>query len=126
MSELPLFATTSPRPEESLSREEESVMKILSSHRGRESAIRAPELARAAGITPRQLRSIIEHLIEFHHARIGSTTQPPYGYYLIVTADDAEHACEQLRHRAMACLRRMAMLKRTTTRELLGQLKFEL
>jgi hypothetical protein len=113
------------RDGDSLTREEQSVLKVLSSHAGRKNAIKAPVLAQAAGITPRQLRAVIEHLIEYHHARIGSTTQAPYGYFIIETAEDAEHACEQLRHRAMACLRRMAMLKKISMRELMGQLRLD-
>ena len=106
--------------------EERSVMNILRSHRGRDNAIKAPRLAQAAEITPRQLRSAIGHLIEFHHVRIGSTTKKPYGYFIIETYEDAQEACEQLRHRAMSCLKRMSILKRMTMRELMGQMKFEL
>lgn len=56
--------------------------------RGRSQAMTARQLARVTGIREREVRSIIADLRRQGHA-IGSAVNPPYGYFMPVTLDEA-------------------------------------
>ena len=56
--------------------------------RGRSQAMTARQLARVTGIREREVRAIIADLRRQGHA-IGSAVNPPYGYFMPVTLDEA-------------------------------------
>ncbi len=109
-----------------LDRDEQAVMKILRKHRGRQSAVKVDRIVQLTGINERQVRDIVRHLIHEHRAPVGSSTQKPYGYYWIVSGEEAEATVKALERRGISVLTRAADIKRITLPELLGQLKLEL
>lgn len=79
---------------------------LLENHQGAENAIKSRLLAHKTGINERILRAKIKDLIEQDHVPIGSTTEKPWGYYIIT--DDAERrkVLGSLYRRAISTLNR--------------------
>jgi|CXWL01.1.fsa_nt_gi hypothetical protein len=112
-----------------LSLEQQRVLFVIATRLGWQSAIPLRELAETVRITPRVVQQIVKHLIESHHAAIGSITGGDagvHGYFLIVTREDLEMADRQLTHRIMHTAQRLAHLRRNTPDEVLGQIRLEL
>ncbi len=105
--------------------EERKVLEILDRHRGKDKAIRVPDLAEQIDMDGRTVRKVVKHLVEFHHISIGSTPSGVAGYYMIRTADEAWEVFLSLRRRALSILRRATAFQKATLPELLGQLSLE-
>jgi hypothetical protein len=81
-----------------------SVLAILRGHVGKRQAITGAELARLHGL--RDDRSIREAIEELEmHVPIASSTNPPYGYYIVSTKEEAEDYRRVLRCRGEEELR---------------------
>ena len=78
---------------------------ILGRHIGRDSAITGESLARMVGQRNRQVRQVLEDLIE-EGLPIVSTSEPPAGYFLATSHKEAEEHTESLHSRAMSLLHR--------------------
>lgn len=102
------------------------VLRIIGRHQGRASAITVEIISELTGIAPRQVRDIVKHLIEHHHARIGSALTRPAGYYMIATDDEAAQNELTLRRLALSILTRAAVLKNLTVQEYMRRLQCEL
>lgn len=111
---------SSPTPD--LSGDELAVWHAINQRQGRERAIQAKEVAAQVELPERQVRDIVRHLIVDHAFPIGSTTKPPYGYFLPATAEEYEQAVRQIRHRIMSLVRRENGMVRNTPQDVLGQL----
>jgi len=83
---------------------------ILERHIGRSSAITGESLARMVGQRNRQVRAMLEELIE-DGLPIVSTSEPPAGYFLANSHKEAEEYTESLYTRAMALLHRQKKVK---------------
>lgn len=109
--------------EAQLTAPEAAVFRLLKFHVGAARAIKVELVARYANVPEREAREILKHLTEKHGLAIASLVQPPYGVYLVETAEELEAYCEQLKGRALSALKRMAILKRQHLEDLLGQLR---
>lgn len=78
---------------------------ILERHIGRDSAITGESLARMVGQRNRQVRAMLEELIE-DGLPIVSTSEPPAGYFIATSHKEAEEHTESLYTRAMSLLHR--------------------
>jgi hypothetical protein len=77
------------------------VLAIIRQHQGHDHAIRAMDLARELGLTDdRKVQLAIEDLIE-EGTPVCSSCSHPMGYYLPVSAEEAEEYKRQLRSRAI-------------------------
>lgn len=120
----------------SMTGEEEAVLEVLKKHRGRESAIKVPELTKRANyniadvdipfMNETQIRQIVRHLIIRHGILIGSATKNPPGYFIPANAKEVEMVCKSLRHRALSILYRECRIRQIGLPELLGQLQLEI
>jgi hypothetical protein len=103
------------------------VLKLLCWHRGSSQAVRAEVIARQIGFGTgesgrRRVTRAIQELIEDHHIPIGGLREPPYGYYLIMDAQDLELAVGTLRAELRSLVRRLrVLLSREQVAELWGQ-----
>ncbi len=122
-------------PESEWTDEEVRVWRQIRDRWGRENALRAIDIAEAAGIgadnTPaarsRYVRDLIKHLIELHRLPIASTCGPPYGYYRPWGAQEVNECYRWLVGLALSILKHASVFKRTSKLEaLLGQLEMEL
>lgn len=106
--------------------DEKRVWGILQGHAGRASAITGEELAKQADLPWRWCREVMKSLIETHHCRIGSAPGRPPGYFIIETPEEAEATYETLKGQALSTLKRAAVIRKVSLRELFGQLQMEL
>lgn len=105
--------------------EEKTLLAILKLHVGRARAIKVSFLSHLSGAGERGVREMLKHLTEDHGVGIASTTEAPFGVYLIETADELNDYCDNLQSRGLSVLRRAAVLKKLHLPELLGQLALE-
>lgn len=108
-----------------MSPEEQRVWNYLKFRQGRERAITGRELEMYTGIDWRTCRDIIKTLVEAYGKRIGSVPGSPPGYFVIATAGELEDVCSRYRGQALSLLRREAILRRMSVRELLGQMELQ-
>lgn len=96
------------------------LLNLLAFHQGRESGINARDLANVAGVTERQLRTLIGELRE---EGIAICATPETGYYLAVTPEELQESCRFLHDRAMRSLLLASRMQKISLPDLLGQLK---
>ncbi len=86
---------------------------ILARHEGRAMAITAACLSESTGHPDRAVRLAIEELIDDGFPVV-STTDPPAGYFVPVSIDEARQYTQSLRSRAvMIFLRRRKVIRNT-------------
>lgn len=95
------------------------LLNLLAFHQGRESGISAADLSRVAGITDRQLRTLISQLRDEGTAICAT---PETGYFLAVTPEELGESCKFLHDRAMHSLRRASQMQKISLPDLMGQL----
>ena len=113
-----------PMIEASLSHHERRIWRLIQ-ERTRENPITVREIAERLKMDRRTVRRIVSQLVTHRQLPIGSSNRPPYGYYVLLDADDYDWEIRKLRNEAMACLRRMATIKRVALREIVRQLYLE-
>lgn len=84
---------------------EATVWRVLDrDHRGRERAIKMPDLADKVGLKTRALQGLIRHLRMEHGKPIGSSCREPYGYFRMIDPKDLEDFFFQLLNRGKSTL----------------------
>lgn len=109
---------------------EEQILRIIGYAYGTKNALSIDNIQRILenradyGYSDRQIKGAVKCLIEQFGIPIGSSRQQPYGYYLVVSDQDAEDAVRPLRNEIFSLLRRIQALspKSKFVRELQGQL----
>src|SRR5574341_483575 len=100
--------------------EAKRLLELLRWHRGAARAIPLREIAERltarcgcgkAIVTDRELKEMAKVLTEDFGIPIGASRQPPYGYFLCVTAEDLERAAEPYIHELISLARRLRALR---------------
>ncbi len=91
-----------------------SVLSILRRHVGRGQAIKGQEIAEQLELSYRMVRRCIAELEKEHP--IASTTEPPYGFYIVETAEEAREYRRVLRSRGKEIFIRYARFKQSAGR----------
>lgn len=118
-----LFNGAGPWP---LNDEQRKVLSTLRFHVGEAAAIKGSELCRRHDLSERQLKDVMRSLVVDFKIRIGASRQQPYGYYLVKTAEDAEHAAAPYEKEIRELARRVRVLRgQQFLAELCGQLALE-
>lgn len=104
---------------------ETRILALLQVRRGRDRAIRVPDLASLSEISPRQVQQIIHRLRVQHGHPIASAAGKPAGYYIPETAAEVEEFYHEQKSKALGTLAAAAAVKRTSLPALLGQLALE-
>lgn len=91
----------------------------MQNHVGRDLSISGAHLAKALNTNPRQLRHLTDEAIK---AGIALCSHPAHGYWIALTAEELEYACQFHRSRALHELHKEALLRRMSLPDLLGQL----
>lgn len=86
---------------------------IFSRHVGRDRAITGESLSRMVGQRNRQVRQLLEDLID-EGLPIVSTSEPPAGYFIPESMAEAKKYTESLRTRALALFIRSRKVRRNT------------
>lgn len=115
------------RPADVLSAEEEAILAILGPRRGREAAISVDRLALVTGIERRRVEQVVKQLVEEHQVPIGTSTRPPYGYYIIERDEERREVRDSLIRRAASVFRRARAYDRSGwVARMLGQMELHL
>jgi hypothetical protein len=89
---------------------ERRILEILQNHQGKDKAIRVEDLRRQIMASDRKIRSVIAKLVTERHVPIASTVHPPYGFYLITTAEEAKECLAQYWSRVEEMAKRAKIL----------------
>ncbi len=98
---------------------------VLHAHLGRERAISASNLSELLGLPERRTRELVASLINEHGVPVGSSTEKPPGYYIIVDPKELDAVCASLKSRALKILLRLSRLQKASLEKVLGQLSLE-
>ncbi|MDI3480809.1 MAG: hypothetical protein PWQ97_464 [Tepidanaerobacteraceae bacterium] len=106
---------------------EKKAWAILKNHVGRDNAISVPEFAKRMELKEYVARRLVKHLVEKHYWPIGSSTQPPPGYYIITEDKEILWTKASLIHRALSILERARVYdKAGWVHELMGQIRMKM
>jgi len=96
---------------EQLTRKERLVLGLIPA--GCKQAVHKRRLAELTGLSEREAREIIYHLVVEHGLPIGSSTEPGAGgYFIIKTAEDMVIATRHLKPRAVKIFKRARALEK--------------
>lgn len=99
---------------------------ILRYHKGPKNPRSGHELEAQLKVGERELKQLARTLTMEFGVPVAANRQPPYGYYICVTAEDRRRASRPLIHQAVAELARArAYQPEKTMLELLGQAELE-
>lgn len=105
---------------------ENSVSTLVMFRKGRSNPISIDAISRETGLSPRQVKGVIESLRTTHRMPIGASREEPAGYFWIVDAEDQAAAARPYRNQILTMWKTLRVLdSRKRLRELLGQLKLE-
>lgn len=89
---------------------ETQLLAILQEHQGKDQAITVDELQQLIPISTRKIRAIIARLVTEYRVPVASSTQLPYGFYLITNEAEARHCLHQYWSRVKEVSRRARRL----------------
>jgi len=105
------------------------ILRIIASHKGAANAIsiRGILFFLKVGWNERTVKAAVKDLIERFAMPIGGSRKPPYGYFLILTAEDQAEAARPLRNELKSLSRRLrALSSKHELARLWGQVQLEL
>lgn len=88
-----------------------TILKHIRQRLGRNNAIKVEELMKLIPLTDREIRRVIQYLVNEGNHPIGSTTQPPYGFFMIVSIEDYLEAVKNLANRNSKIQERIKCLR---------------
>lgn len=98
-----------------LSESDKEILRVIAGHKGAANAIRSEDVATQAGLrwseqARREVAGAVETAVQLFAIPIGGLRVKPYGYFLIVNANDLELAITPLWGEVYAHLRRLRAL----------------
>jgi hypothetical protein len=93
-----------------LTAECKAVLGVLIYHKGAASAIQIKEISEYTKLSDRAVKDAVRSLIVDFRVRIAGSRQEPYGYYLVMTADEARAAAAPLIHEGIELFKRAGIL----------------
>lgn len=93
-----------------MERLERRLVEILQYHQGKDRAITVGELQQLVPLSTRTIRAAIARLVTEHRVPIASTVHPPYGFYLITSAEEAKECLAQYWSRVEEVAKRAKIL----------------
>jgi hypothetical protein len=109
--------------------EQYELLKILRTHQGAAHAIALGRICEQMGVTPRQVKELVQDLrLNFGVQIAASRDAEAGGYFIAGTEAEVEQSIQQMWHQAITMLRVCRRMRgpQHTTQELLGQLRIEL
>ncbi len=76
-----------------------NVLRIIEKHLGSHNPVQVKEIMSSLPLTDREIRRVVQYLINEEQHPIGSTTKGPYGFFMIVTFEDFLEAIKNLSNR---------------------------
>jgi hypothetical protein len=93
------------------------ILGIIKEHLGKDNPIQVDDLMDKVLIPDREIRRIVQYLINEEKYPIGSTTKGPYGFFMIVSFEDYLEAVKNLTNRKEKLKERVSALREACIRE---------
>lgn len=93
------------------------VLEVVRQRLGKDNAIKVAELMEFVPLNDREIRRVVQHLVNEGKHPIGSTVNPPYGFYMIVSVEDYLEAVKNLFNRKTKIKERIESLRSACARE---------
>jgi hypothetical protein len=93
------------------------VLKYIRQRLGRNNAIKVEDLMTLIPLNDREIRRVVQHLVNEGNHPIGSTTNSPYGFYMIVDVEDYLEAVRNLINRKTKLQERIESLRKACVNE---------
>lgn len=90
---------------------ENQILKAIRKHIGRSNPIQVEELLKIIPLSDREIRKVVQSLINEGNHPIGSTTKGPYGFYMIADFEDYLEAVKNLSSRKKKLVERVNKLR---------------
>lgn len=87
-----------------------AVLGVLIYHKGAASAIQIKEISEYTKLSDRAVKDAVRSLIVDFKVRIAGSRQEPYGYYLVMSAEEARAAAAPLIHEGIELFKRAGIL----------------
>lgn len=93
------------------------ILEIIKKHLGKDNPIQVEDLVEKVLVPDREIRRIVQYLINEEKYPIGSTTKGPYGFFMIVNFEDYLEAVKNLTNRKEKLKERVNALREACIRE---------
>ena len=93
------------------------ILGLIKKHLGKDNPIQVEDLIEKVLISDREIRRIVQYLINEEKYPIGSTTKGPYGFFMIVDFEDYLEAVKNLTNRKEKLKERVNALREACIRE---------
>lgn len=87
------------------------ILEVIKRHLGKDNAIKVEDLMDIVPLNNREIRRVVQYLVNIKQYPIGSTTNSPYGYYMIVNIEDYLEAVKNLSNRKSKLIERIQSLR---------------
>ena len=87
------------------------ILSVIKKHLGKENAIKVDDLMSIVPLNDREIRRVVQYLVNNKQYPIGSTTNSPYGFYIIVDIEDYLEAVKNLMNRKSKLVERIQSLR---------------
>ena len=93
------------------------VLELIKNHLGKDNPIQVEDLIKHVLLPDREIRRIVQYLINEDKYPIGSTTKGPYGFFMIVSFEDYLEAVKNLTNRKEKLKERVSSLREACIRD---------
>lgn len=87
------------------------ILEVIKRHLGKENAIKVEDLMDIVPLNDREIRRVVQYLVNVKQYPIGSTTNSPYGFYMIINIEDYLEAVKNLSNRKSKLIERIQSLR---------------
>ncbi len=108
--------------------QERRVAALIWQYRGRENPVSLADLCKVTSLHEREIKGVVERLRVDHGIPIGARRRKPFGYFIVVDAEDARLAVEPYAKQIFSMLRVLRVFTKRYRRiwvEFAGQLRIE-
>lgn len=92
---------------------ENKILNEIRKHIGKDNPIQVEDLMKVIPLSDREIRKIVQFLVNECNNPIGSTTKGPYGFYMIADLDDYLEAIKNLSNRKKRLAERVEKLRKS-------------
>ncbi len=102
------------------------ILELIKKHISKGNPIQVDELMQFVPLNDREIRRVVQYLVNEGRHPIGSTTKGPYGFYMIATFEDYLEAVKNLMHRKDKLKQRVESLREACLKNGLNMPKVEI
>lgn len=92
-------------------KQKSKILELIKKHVGKNNPVQVEEIMNGVLLPDREIRRIVQYLVNEGNYPIGSTTKGPYGFYMIASFEDYLEAVKNLMHRKEKLKERVESLR---------------